>query len=71
MSDIQFARALTGTLQISNIFNSSYETNGYTYGGLYTVYDENDVPVGKDQYHVNYYYPQAGINFLFQLKWEF
>ena len=52
---------ITATLQVNNIFNHEYETNGYTFGWLQS----------GDPVHYNYYYPQAGTNFLFQLKWEF
>lgn len=60
LTSLAFAKAITGTLQISNILDAEYETNGYTYGYIW----------GGEQ-RVNYYYPQAGTNFLFQIKWEF
>ncbi|MDR9367260.1 MAG: TonB-dependent receptor [Balneolaceae bacterium] len=52
---------ITATLQVNNIFNHKYETNGYTFGW---IYDGSPADF-------NYYYPQAGTNFLFQVKWEF
>lgn len=60
LSSLQFAKAITANLLINNILNEEYETNGYTFGFI----------AGGEQRY-NYYYPQAGRNFLFQLKWEF
>lgn len=60
LTELGFAKALTATLQISNIADIEYETNGYTFGFI----------SGGEQ-RFNYYYPQAGRNFLLQLKWEF
>lgn len=60
LGKVPFAKAITGTLLVSNILDAEYETNGYTYGYIW----------GGEQ-RVNYYYPQAGRNFLFQVKWEF
>lgn len=59
--DISFLEGITASLKINNIFNHKYETNGYTFGWLY-----DGAPT-----HYNYYYPQAGTNFLFQVKWKF
>ncbi len=53
-------KAVTATLMVNNILDAEYETNGYTYGYVYG---------GMQRF--NYYYPQAGTNFLFQVKWEF
>lgn len=60
LSDIEFANAITATLRIANLFDVNYETNGYTFGYI----------AGGEQ-RFNYYYPQAGRNFLLQVKWEF
>ena len=49
------------TLLISNVFNTRYEPNGYTYGYLYNGAERSD----------NYYFPMAGINFLLGLKLKF
>lgn len=49
------------TLLINNIANTLYESNGYTYGWLY----------GDERGYENYYYPQAGTNFLLGLKLRF
>lgn len=61
LNQVPVLEGLTATLQVNNLFNHTYETNGYTYGW---IQDGNPV-------HYNYYFPQAGTNFLFQLKWEF
>ncbi len=53
-------KAVTATLMVNNILDAEYETNGYTYGYVYG---------GMQRF--NYYFPQAGTNFLFQVKWEF
>ena len=45
---------LSFAVQVNNVFNKKYEANGATYPGLY----EGIV------YNYNYYYPQAGTNFL-------
>ena len=54
-------KGLTGTLQINNVFNHLYESNGYTYGYI----SEGNA------HFFNYYYPQAGRNFLVQLTFKF
>lgn len=61
LDEIDLLKGITATLQVNNLFNHEYETNGYTFGWL-----ENGEPV-----NFNYYYPQAGTNFLFQLTWSF
>mgnify|MGYP003109617123 FL=1 len=60
-NQVPLFEGITATLQVNNIFNHEYETNGYTFGWL-----QDGDPV-----NFNYYYPQAGTNFLFQVKWEF
>lgn len=49
------------SLQINNILDETYETNGYTFGYVN----------GGDTQHFNYYYPQAGRNFLARLSIKF
>lgn len=61
LSNIPVLKSVTATLQVNNVFNALYESNGFTFGWL-----EQGTPV-----HYNYYYPQAGTNFLLQLKWAF
>ncbi len=56
----EFTESITGTLLVNNILDTEYETNGYTFGFF----------AGGEQ-RFNYFYPQAGRNFLFQVKWEF
>ena len=46
--------AISLGLYLNNVLNEQYESNGYTYSYLY----ENKV------YTENYYYPQAGRNFM-------
>lgn len=55
------AKNIKANLQINNIFNERYETNGYTFG----------YKIGGSLQHFNYYYPQAGRNFLARLSIEF
>lgn len=59
-SNLNFAKAITANLMINNLLDEKYETNGYTFGFI----------AGGEQ-RFNYYYPQAGRNFLLQVKWEF
>nr|WP_036692320.1 TonB-dependent receptor [Pedobacter glucosidilyticus] len=49
------------SLLVNNIFNEKYESNGYTFG---YIYDNNLITE-------NYYYPQAGTNFLLSLSAKF
>ena len=48
-------------LQVNNILNEKYENNGYTWG---YIYDGNRVTE-------NFYFPQAGTNFMFSLNVKF
>ncbi len=52
------------SLLVNNLFNSLYESNGWTYFLLF----EQENGVSPQNY--NHYYPQAGINFLAGLKLE-
>jgi iron complex outermembrane receptor protein len=54
-------RELGLSVMLNNIFNHLYESNGYTYSYM----------VGADRTMVNYYYPQAGFNWMAGLtvKW--
>ncbi len=58
--NLSFAKGITANLMINNLLDEKYETNGYTFGYVF----------GGEQ-RFNYYYPQAGRNFLLQVKWEF
>ena len=51
-------KELTFNLLVNNIFNHLYESNGYTYSYIY------DKQVTTE----NFYYPQAGTNFLLAVK---
>jgi iron complex outermembrane receptor protein len=59
-SDIPGIRAVTASLQVNNVLNETYSSNGYTFGYI----------LGGEQ-NFNYYYPQAGRNFLMNLKVQF
>lgn len=61
LDQVPVLEGITATLQVNNLFNHEYETNGYTFGWLQS----------GDPVYFNYYYPQAGTNFLFQVKLEF
>lgn len=50
----RFLKELTFSLLVNNIFNVKYEPNGYTFSYKY----------GGEVLTENYYYPQAGTNFL-------
>lgn len=59
-TNLSFTKGITANLMINNLLDEKYETNGYTFGFI----------AGGEQ-RFNYYYPQAGRNFLLQVKWEF
>jgi iron complex outermembrane receptor protein len=44
-------------LQVNNIFNTMYENNGYTFSYIYAGQMTTE----------NFYYPQAGRNFMLRL----
>lgn len=48
---------LSFSLLAANVFNTAYNSNGYTYGFL----------GGATTYRQNYFYPQAGRNFLMMM----
>lgn len=56
-----FLKELNVGLLVNNLFNVAYESNGYTFGYGYA---------GEVSYF-NYYYPQAGRNFLLNLSVAF
>ncbi len=55
---------------LNNFFSEEYSSNGYTYSYAYQYPGANDemITVKEEQ---NAYYPQAPINFLFQLDVKF
>ncbi|RIW18902.1 TonB-dependent receptor [Algoriphagus lacus] len=61
----RFFKGLELNLLINNIFNELYEPNGYTFS--YFVPGGN----GRELVTENFYYPQAGTNFLLGLKMKF
>lgn len=52
------------TLLFNNVFNRLFESNGYTYSERYAYQDENNQTQVTPTSTYNYYYPQAGFNFL-------
>jgi iron complex outermembrane receptor protein len=46
---------------VNNILDVEFESNGYTWGYM----------GGGDTYRENYYYPQAGTNFMGMLTFKF
>ncbi|MDR8392883.1 TonB-dependent receptor [Aliifodinibius sp. S!AR15-10] len=60
-TQIPYVKGLQATLQVNNVLDEEYETNGYTFGWV----------GGGEQQHYSYYYPQAGRNFLLQLSFKF
>ncbi|WP_439473920.1 TonB-dependent receptor [Algoriphagus formosus] len=61
----RYFKGLEFNLLINNIFNELYEPNGYTFS--YFVPGGN----GRELITENFYYPQAGTNFLLGLKLKF
>jgi iron complex outermembrane receptor protein len=59
--DATVVESIKATLLVNNILDERYESNGYTYGYI----------SGGEQQFFNYYYPQAGRNFLLQLSFNF
>ena len=53
-----FARSVTAAIQINNILNEKYVSNGYTFGWV----------SGGEQQHFNYYFPQAERNVMLNVK---
>ncbi|WP_025765141.1 TonB-dependent receptor [Dyadobacter tibetensis] len=56
-----WARNLSVNILINNIFNQKYESNGYTFGYI----------AGQQVIQENFYYPQAGTNWLVGLNMKF
>lgn len=54
-------REVSCSLLLNNIFDVEYESNGYTYGYL----------AGSTVYRQNFYYPQAGTNFMTMVSLRF
>lgn len=62
----RYFKSLELNLLINNVFNEMYEPNGYTFS--YFVPGETS---NRDLVTENFYYPQAGINFLLGLSLKF
>ncbi|MDX1591068.1 MAG: TonB-dependent receptor [Balneolaceae bacterium] len=60
-SRIPFLSQLNASLQVNNLFDRKYVSNGYTFGWI----------AGGEEQYFNYYYPQAGRNVLFNLELKF
>ena len=58
---VAMVRNIALTVQINNVLNEKYESNGYTFGYI----------SGGEEQYFNHYYPQAGRNILAQVKVEF
>ena len=58
---LKFLKSLTFSLLVNNIFDVEYEANGYTFGYL----------GGGQTVRENFFYPQAGTNFLLGLSLKF
>ena len=56
-----FMKEISLSILINNILDEKYESNGYTYGYL----------GGGEEYRENFYYPQAGRNFMAMLALKF
>lgn len=52
---------ISATLQVNNVLNEKYETNGYTFGGM----------DGDTRKYYNFYFPQAPTNFMLGLNIKF
>lgn len=57
----KFFREIGVGVQLNNIFNQLYESNGYTFSYIY----------GGETTTENFYYPQAGFNFMTMLTLKF
>ncbi|MDZ7772352.1 MAG: TonB-dependent receptor [Balneolaceae bacterium] len=58
---LDFAQNIRATLQLNNILDHRYESNGYTFGYI----------SGGERQFFNYYYPQAGRNVMLELSMRF
>lgn len=56
-----FAKQINFSFLLNNILDEAYESNGFTYGYL----------AGPAEYRENYYYPQAGRNFMAMIAMKF
>lgn len=61
LDNLGFVRGVTASLQINNVLDEKYVSNGYTFGWV----------TGGEEQFFNYYYPQAGRNILANVKVRF
>ena len=57
----KYIRSIGITLAINNLFSEQYESNGYTWGYIY----------GGQRVVENFYYAQAGVNYMAGLSFKF
>ena len=62
----KWIKELGFNLLINNIFDKKYVSNGYTYSYFYRPVGSNDSAITE-----NFYYPQAGVNFLAGMTLKF
>jgi len=60
-NELSFIRGITASLQINNILDEKYVSNGYTFGWF----------AGGEEKSFNYYYPQAGRHVMANLQFRF
>ena len=58
---IDFVKSVTFSVQVNNLFDVKYESNGYSFGWI----------AGGEERFFNYYYPQAGRHIMTNLKVRF
>jgi iron complex outermembrane receptor protein len=58
----KWVKQLRLDLLVNNIFNEMYQSNGYTFSYYYRPQGSNDAAIKE-----NFYYPQAGVNYLLGL----
>jgi iron complex outermembrane receptor protein len=63
----RFVKNLEFTLLVNNIFNQMYEPNGYTFSYFLPL----EGTTGRELITENFFYPQAGTNFLAGVKVRF
>jgi iron complex outermembrane recepter protein len=60
-AEVPFISNITASLQVNNILNERYVSNGYTFGWI----------SGGEQQHFNYYFPQAERHVMLNLRFRF
>jgi len=61
LDQLSWVESVTFSIQINNLFDVQYESNGYSFGWI----------AGGDEQFFNYYYPQAGRHLMTNLKIRF